>query len=145
MKITSYDCNIPFATGKFCQSSIWAFSVIAWKPQTSLNTFCYFFLWYDTYLSQNLIMPCHTCAKNQPVWRYWVKKIFFGWVNGHGMTRHPFSSAALERFFSHFKVVKTELRSKLSAKSLNSIMRIRMKGLSLEEFNQDYASKCADF
>ena len=74
-----------------------------------------------------------------------LKKIFFGWVNGHGMIHRPFSSATLERFFSHFKVVKTQLRSKLSAKSLNSIMRIRMKGLSLEEFNQDYASICADF
>ena len=57
----------------------------------------------------------------------------------------PFSNATLERFFSHLKVVKTQLRSKLSAESLNSIMRIRMKGLSLEEFKQYYASKCAEF
>ena len=57
----------------------------------------------------------------------------------------PFSNATLERFFSHLKVVKTQLRSKLSAERLNSIMRIRMKGLNLEEFNQDYGCKCADF
>ena len=57
----------------------------------------------------------------------------------------PLSNATLERFFSHLKVVKTQLRSELSAKTLNSITRIRMKGLSLEEFNQDYVSKCADF
>ena len=56
-----------------------------------------------------------------------------------------FSNATLERFFSHLKVMKTQFRSKLSAESLNSIMRIRIKGLSLEEFNQDYACKCADF
>ena len=56
-----------------------------------------------------------------------------------------FSNATLERFFSHLKVVKTQLRSKLSTECLNSIMRIRMKGLSLEEFKKRYASKCADF
>ena len=42
-------------------------------------------------------------------------------------------------------MVETQLRSKLSAESLNSIMRIRMKGLSLEEFKQYYANKCAEF
>ena len=41
------------------------------------------------------------------------------------------------------KVVKTQLRSTLSAESLHS-MRITIKGLSLEEFNQDYASKCTN-
>ena len=56
-----------------------------------------------------------------------------------------FSNATLERFFSHLKVVKTQLRSMVSAESSNSIMRIRLKGLGSEEFNQDYASKCADF
>ena len=55
-----------------------------------------------------------------------------------------FSSTTLERF-SHLKVVTTQFRSKLSARSLNSIMRKRIKGVSLEEFNQDYTSKCADF
>ena len=55
-----------------------------------------------------------------------------------------FSNTTLERF-SHLKVVTTKFRSKLSARSLNSIMRKRIKGVSLEEFNQDYTSKCADF
>ena len=43
----------------------------------------------------------------------------------------PFSNAPLERDFSHLKVVLTEIRSRLSSESLNSIMRIRMKGLPL--------------
>ena len=54
----------------------------------------------------------------------------------------PFSNATLERFFSHFKLVKTELRSRLSSESLNSLMRIRMKGLSITDFDKDYSSQC---
>ena len=57
----------------------------------------------------------------------------------------PFSNATLERFFIHLKVVKTELRSKLSSESLNSIMRIRMKGVSLADFNEKYAALCTEF
>ena len=41
----------------------------------------------------------------------------------------PLSNATLERFFSYLKVVKTEIRSRLSSESLNSIMRICMKAL----------------
>ena len=56
MKLTSYIRNdTPFATAKFCRSFIWTFSVTAWQPQNSFNTSLYFFLWYDPYLSQNLI------------------------------------------------------------------------------------------
>ena len=54
----------------------------------------------------------------------------------------PFSNATLERFFSHLKVVKTELRSRLSSESLDSLMRIRMKGLSIANFDKDYLSQC---
>ena len=57
----------------------------------------------------------------------------------------PFSNTTLDRFFSHLKVLKTQLRSNVLAKSVNSIIRTRMNRLSLEEFNQDYASKCAAF
>ena len=55
-----------------------------------------------------------------------------------------FSNTTLERF-SHLKVVTTQFRSKLLAGSLNSIMRKKVKGVSLEELNRDYARKCADF
>ena len=54
----------------------------------------------------------------------------------------PFSNATLERFFSHLEVVKTELRSRLLSESLNSLMRIRMKGLSITDINKDYLSQC---
>ena len=43
----------------------------------------------------------------------------------------PFSNATLERFFSHLKVVKRELRSRLSSETLNSDMRICMKGYQI--------------
>ena len=52
----------------------------------------------------------------------------------------PFSNATLARFFSHLKVVKTELRSRLSG--VNSLMRIPMKGLTTADFNKDYSSQC---
>ena len=57
----------------------------------------------------------------------------------------PFSNATLERFFSHLKVVKTEIRSRLSSESLNSVIRIRMKGLSITEFQENYSNDCFDY
>ena len=50
----------------------------------------------------------------------------------------PFSNASLERFFSHMNIVKIDIRSKLSSKSLNSMLRIRMTNLSLNDFNSPY-------
>ena len=50
----------------------------------------------------------------------------------------PFSNATLKRFFSHLKVVKTEIRLRLSSESLNSVMRIRRKGLSITRFKENY-------
>ena len=54
----------------------------------------------------------------------------------------PFSNAILERFFSHLKVVKMELRLGLLSESLNSLMRLCMKGLSITDFKKDYSSQC---
>ena len=54
----------------------------------------------------------------------------------------PFSNATLKRFFSDLEVVKMELRSRLLSESLNSLMRIRMKGLSITDFDKDYSSQC---
>ena len=50
----------------------------------------------------------------------------------------PFSNASLERFFSHMNIVKIDIRSKLSSKSFNSMLRIRMTNLSLNDFNSPY-------
>jgi hypothetical protein len=54
----------------------------------------------------------------------------------------PFSNASLERFFSHMNIVKTETRNRLSQKSLNAILAIRMFGISLAEFNKSYVKDC---
>ena len=43
------------------------------------------------------------------------------------------------------KVVKTEIRLRLSSESLNSVMRIRMKGLSTAEFKENYSNDCIDY
>ena len=46
-----------------------------------------------------------------------------------------FSNATLEKFFSHFKFIKIEIRPRLSNKSLNSIMRIKMKNLLISNMS----------
>ena len=56
----------------------------------------------------------------------------------------PFSNVTLERFFSHLMVVKTEIRSRLSNESLNSITRIRMKGLWITKFKENYLNDYFD-
>ena len=65
--------------------------------------------------------------------------------NGHGALIlselclcAPFSNASLKRFFSHMNIIKTNIRSKLSSKSLNLTLRIRMTNLSLNDFNSLY-------
>ena len=57
----------------------------------------------------------------------------------------PFSNATLERFLSHFKLIKTEIRSRLSNKNLNSIMRINMNNLSTVDFNTTYSLQCINY
>ena len=57
----------------------------------------------------------------------------------------PFSNATLKRFFSHLKVVKTERILKLSSEILNSVIRIRMNGLSINEFKENYSNNCIEY
>ena len=57
----------------------------------------------------------------------------------------PLSNATLERLFSHLKVVEAEIRSRLSSESLNSVIRIRMKGLSITEFKENNSNDCVDY
>ena len=57
----------------------------------------------------------------------------------------PFSNATLERFFSHFKFIKTEKRSILSIKSLNSIRKIKMNKLPVVDFNTKYSLQCINY
>ena len=55
----------------------------------------------------------------------------------------PFSNATLERFFR--EVEKTEIRSRLSSESLNSVITILMKGLSITVFQENYSNDCVDY
>ena len=56
-----------------------------------------------------------------------------------------FSNTTLEMFFSHLMVVRAGRRSRLSSESLNSVMRIRMKGLSITEFKENYSNDCINY
>ena len=57
----------------------------------------------------------------------------------------PFSNVTLERFFSHMKLVKNEKRNRLSQKSLNSALTVRMAGITLLEFDATHVHKCVEF
>ena len=48
-------------------------------------------------------------------------------------------------FSSHLKVVKTEIKLRLSSESLNSVMIIFMKGLSITKFKENYLNDCIDY
>ena len=50
----------------------------------------------------------------------------------------PCSNATLERFFNQLKVVKTDQRTRLSATSLNSCLRVKLKKLSQSVFHDEY-------
>ena len=56
----------------------------------------------------------------------------------------PHSNAALERFFSILKLVKTLIRSRLDSDILNALMRIKMSCLSLEDFSHEHCKACVD-
>ena len=57
----------------------------------------------------------------------------------------PCSNATLERFFSQLKIVKTDLRTSLSSSSLNSVLRIKLRGTSITEFNEKYSDTVVDY
>ena len=53
----------------------------------------------------------------------------------------PFSNAKVERFFNFMKIIKTDWRSRLGAKNLTSLIRIKVEGPNLDQFAQKYCSK----
>ena len=53
----------------------------------------------------------------------------------------PFSNAKVERFFNFMKIIKTDWRSRLGAKNLTSLIRIKVEGRNLDQFAQKYRSK----
>ena len=54
----------------------------------------------------------------------------------------PHSNAALERFFSLLKYVKSNLRCSLRTEILNALMRIKISGPSLEDFSSQHCKVC---
>ena len=47
----------------------------------------------------------------------------------------PATSSEVERGFSQMKLIKTNIRSKLSTENLNNLMTIKMLAASIEEFD----------
>ena len=50
----------------------------------------------------------------------------------------PCSNAALERFFSQMRVVKTDWRNRLNKENLTHVLRIKVAGPPLREFHDTY-------
>lgn len=48
----------------------------------------------------------------------------------------PYSNASLERFFSHLGVVKNDWRNRMNEENLTDLLRIKVVGLSLEDFDK---------
>ena len=57
------------------------------------------------------------------------------------MFLYPFPNAKVERFFNFMKIIKTEWRSRLGAKKLTSLIKIKVEGPNLDQFAQKYCSK----
>ena len=52
----------------------------------------------------------------------------------------PYANAQVERFFNYMKIVKTDWRSSLSAKSLEHLLRIRVEGPDLATFAANFCT-----
>ena len=53
----------------------------------------------------------------------------------------PFWNAKVERFFNFMKIIKTVWKSRLGAKNLTPLIRIKVQGPNLDQFAQKYCSK----
>ena len=56
----------------------------------------------------------------------------------------PCSNAALERFFSQLRVVKSVWHNRLTEENLTHLLRIKVTGPSLEIFHNDYCNITVD-
>ena len=56
----------------------------------------------------------------------------------------PISNASLERLFSQMNLVKTTVRNRLSNPVLNALLRIRVSGITVEEFHKNYVDRCVN-
>ena len=57
----------------------------------------------------------------------------------------PISNATLERLFNHMNLVKTNIQNRLSNDSLNSILQIRLNGISMQTFHNVQFNKCVHY
>ena len=57
----------------------------------------------------------------------------------------PQPNAVLERFFSQLKYVKSNLRTSLLLQVLNTLLRIRVTGLSLQIFHEQNVKNAVNF
>ena len=56
----------------------------------------------------------------------------------------PISNASLERLFSQMNLVKTTVRNRLSNPVLNALLRIRVSGITVDEFHKNYVNRCVN-
>ena len=56
----------------------------------------------------------------------------------------PYADAIVERFFNYMKIVKTDRRSELNAKNLESLLCIRVEEPDLGVFEKEYCSFAVD-
>ena len=53
----------------------------------------------------------------------------------------PYSNATVERFFNYLKTVKTDWRSRLNERNIESLLRIEVEGPDLKEFSEKICAK----
>ena len=54
----------------------------------------------------------------------------------------PLSNATLEKLFSQMNLAKTMVRNSLSNDSLKSLLRIRISGITWQQFHETFVKKC---
>ena len=57
----------------------------------------------------------------------------------------PFSNASLEWLFGKMNLIKRPQCNHLTSDSLNSILRINIRGLSLQSFHDEHLEKCVNY
>ena len=56
----------------------------------------------------------------------------------------PYSNATVERFFNYMKVVKSDWRSRLGEKNLEALLRIKVEGPTLRDFEKEHCKRAVN-
>ena len=91
---------------------------------------------------------CHPLSKLRPldIWKIlYTSMKSSGWFDNIFLIVElrlvaPYANAQVERFFNYMKIVKTDWRSSLSAKSLEHLLRIRVEGPDLATFAANFCT-----